>query len=89
MIKVAKRTFNIAPGATEWPDDAKEKVLEILHSMFQATAFNTCTTQELPTMKVPEMKISLRSENAKPTNVMTPYNTVSYTHLTLPTICSV
>ena len=74
MIKVARRTFNIAPDAAEWPEDAKKKMLEILHGMFQATAFNTCTTQELPTMKVPEMKISLRSENAKPTNVMTPYN---------------
>ena len=69
-----KRAYNIAPGATEWPEEAREKVSQLIREIFLATAFNTCTTQELPTMKVPEMKISLRSENARPTNVMAPYN---------------
>ena len=74
LIKRMKRAYNIAPGATEWPEEAREKTLQLVRDIFLATAFNTCTTQELPTMKVPEMKISLRSENARPTNVMTQYN---------------
>ena len=74
LIKQVKQEYGITPGAIEWPEEAQEKALQIFRDFFISTAFNTCTTQPLPTMKVEEMKISLRSENARPTNVMAPYN---------------
>ena len=72
IIEKMRRAYNIKPGSTEWPEEAQEMVLKLIRQMFRNTAFNTCTTQKLPTMNVKEMTISIKSENARPTNVIAP-----------------
>ena len=69
-----RKTYNIKPGSTEWPEEAQQMLLKMIRRIFRSTPFNTCTTHKLPTMNVEEMTISIKSENARPTNVTTPYN---------------
>ena len=74
VIEKIKKTNNIPPEAKHWPIQAEEEILSTFQKLFQSTAFNTCTTQELPTMKVKEMDIKIKDGSIRPVNISTPYN---------------
>ena len=74
VIEKIKNTHSITREAKHWPIKAEEEILSTFQKMFQNTAFNTCTTQELPTMKVKEMDIKIKDGSIRPVNISTPYS---------------
>ena len=63
---------------------------QLLHGLFVAAAIVCCSFQQVFAQQLPPVPVDPNVRIGKLDNGLTYYiRTVSYTHLTLPTICSV
>ena len=74
ILENIRTKYEVSPESKNWPSQAQEEVMATFVKLFRSTAFNTCTTQALPTMKVKEMDIQLKNGPVRPVNITIPYN---------------
>ena len=74
ILETIRLKYEISTESKNWPMQAQEEVMATFVKLFRSTAFNTCTTQSLPTMKVKEMDIKLKKGPVRPVNITIPYN---------------
>ena len=74
ILESIRQKYEISIHSKNWPPQAQSEVMATFVKLFRSTAFNTCTTQPLPTMKVKKMDIQLKDGSVRPVNITIPYN---------------
>ena len=74
ILESIRQKYEISVNSKNWPAQAQSEVMAKFVQLFRSTAFNTCTTQPLPTMKVKKMNIQLKDGAVRPVNITIPYN---------------